>query len=76
MCHGEDGKGVEHLTKPLNDQKYLSSILDRELYKRIANGTDNVMMLGFAKKNSGPLDEKQLSSLIEFLRSLQMEKKQ
>ena len=76
MCHGDDGKSVEHLTKPLNGQKYLSSIIDRELYKRIANGTENVMMLGFAKKNGGPLDAKQLNSLVKYLRGFQKEKKQ
>ena len=76
ICHGAGGRGVEHLTKPLNDQKYLSSLFEQELYKRIANGADNVMMLGFAKKNGGPLGEKQLNSLVKYLRSFQKGKKQ
>jgi len=76
MCHGANGKGVEHLTRPLNDQKYLSSILDEELYKRIANGTSNIMMQGFAKEKSGPLDEKQLRSVSEYIRSFQKVQKE
>ena len=71
MCHGINGKGVDHLTPLLNDQNYLSSVSDVQLYNRIANGTTNVMMLAFAKKNRGPLDDKQLKSIVEYIRSFE-----
>lgn len=70
MCHGAGAKGVSDLTFPLSGQGYLSSITDQELYGKIAAGTDNPMMLGFSKKNHGPLDEKQIKSLVEYIRGL------
>lgn len=71
MCHGVEGSGVENLTPPLSNQNFLSSVLDEELYNRIAKGTSNVMMLGFSIENSGPLNKKQLGSLVEYIRSFQ-----
>ena len=69
MCHGEDGSGVKNLSSALSNKKYLSS--DVELYRRIANGTSNPMMLGFSKEKGGPLDDLQLRSMVAYIRSFE-----
>lgn len=69
-CHGEDGKGVEHISKSLVNPEFYNNLSDELLYGLIAKGTSNIMMLGFAEENGGPLDRKQIESLVGYIKTL------
>jgi len=69
-CHGEDGKGVEHIAKSLVQPEFINNLSDKVLYGLIAKGTSNIMMLGFAKENGGPLEQNQIESLVEYIQTL------
>ncbi len=69
-CHGEDGKGVDHIAKSLVDPEFFNNLSDKAIYGLIAKGTSNIMMLGFSEENGGPLDQKQIESLVEYIQTL------
>ncbi len=66
MCHGLAGLGG--VAFALNKSEYLKNVDKKYLKDRITNGSPkNHMMLGFSKEKGGPLDEKQIDSLVEYI---------
>lgn len=68
MCHGDEGKGA--VAFAMHNADYLRRVDDKLLEDRIAKGSPTqIMMRGFAKEHGGPLDAKQIQSLVEYIRS-------
>jgi cytochrome c oxidase cbb3-type subunit III len=66
-CHGPDGRGGPG--RILNDPLYLAILPREELYSVIENGRLGTAMPAWAQKNSGPLSEKQIHSLVDGIES-------
>lgn len=67
MCHGDRGEGK--LASSLRNADYLEGRSDKDLHDSIAYGTVNPRMPGFSKVMGGPLDERQIDSLVLLLRT-------
>jgi mono/diheme cytochrome c family protein len=65
QCHGIEGEGGS--ATALSDPDYLKSVDEKHLYKSIAEGETGTAMPGYSQKKGGPLTEKQLNSLVEFI---------
>lgn len=72
MCHGADGKGFSALKTPnFTDPKYQKSVKDKDLADAIKDGKKGTAMPAFANK----LKEDEIQALVEYIRSLNSEKK-
>ncbi len=65
QCHGIEGEGVS--AKALSDSDYLKKVDEKYLYKWIAQGKRGTAMPGYSQQNGGPLTERQIKSLVEFI---------
>ncbi len=65
FCHGESGEGKS--ATALNNQEYLTKHDDGYIKDWIANGRDGSGMPGFSKIKGGPLDDKQVESLVSYI---------
>ncbi len=65
QCHGVDGEG--NSARALSDPDYLKNVDEAYLYKWIAEGERGTAMPGYSDKHGGPLSERQLNSLVEFI---------
>lgn len=65
FCHGESGEGKS--ASALNNQEYLTKHDAGYIKDWIANGKEGSGMLGFSKAKGGPLDDKQVESLVNYI---------
>lgn len=71
-CHGENGKGEGEGNLPgtaLNNQDFLSTFSDTDLYNQIKEGRDSARMPEYGSI----LDQSQINQLVSFIRSWQTE---
>ncbi|MBZ5545607.1 MAG: c-type cytochrome [Acidobacteriia bacterium] len=72
MCHGADGKGFAALKTPdFTDPKWQRSLKDKDIIETIKNGKKGTPMPPFADK----LKEDEIQELVNYIRSLNSEKK-
>ena len=72
MCHGVDGKGYPALKTPdFTDPKVQASLPDKRILDAIKNGKEDTQMPAFGDK----LDDRQIHSLLVYIRSLNSSKK-
>ncbi len=77
LCHGPAGKkdSVFH-PGPALDNAFLSTLMRKLLFKRIAEGSVDPhmrhMMPGFVKAFGGPLSEEQVQSLVNYLQTVKI----
>jgi len=69
VCHGESGEGLPGRGPSLVERTWLSSHDDKAIFNGIAFGTVSPKMPGFSQITGGPLDDAQVRSLVELLRS-------
>jgi len=72
-CHGRRGEGKSAIA--LNNQSYLKSISDKKLRELIAKGIPGTAMPAWGKDYKGPLSDKQIDSLVTFIRRWERLKK-
>ena len=65
FCHGESGEGKS--ASALNSQEYLTKHDAGYIKDWIANGKEGSGMPGFSKIKGGPLDDKQVESLVSYI---------
>jgi predicted DsbA family dithiol-disulfide isomerase/mono/diheme cytochrome c family protein len=65
FCHGDNGEGKS--ARALNNQEYLTKNDAGYIKDWIANGKDGSGMPGFSKTKGGPLDDKQVESLVSYI---------
>ena len=65
FCHGESGEGKS--ASALNNQEYLTKHDAGYIKDWIANGKEGSGMPGFSKIKGGPLDDKQVESLVSYI---------
>ncbi|MBI5043829.1 MAG: DUF1573 domain-containing protein [Nitrospirae bacterium] len=65
FCHGDNGEGKS--ASALNSQEYLTKHDANYIKDWIANGKDGSGMPGFSKAKGGPLDDKQVESLVAYI---------
>jgi cytochrome c oxidase cbb3-type subunit 3 len=66
-CHGLDGKGYAALKTPdFTDPKVQASLTDKKIVDTIKNGKEDTQMPAFG----GNLDDRQIHSLLVYIRSL------
>jgi cytochrome c2 len=65
QCHGIEGEGAS--ASALSDPDYLSAVDQEYLYQWIAEGERGTAMPGYSQKHGGPLTEKQINSLVDFI---------
>ena len=71
-CHGADGKGFAALKTPdFTDPKWQRSLKDKDIIETIKNGKKGTPMPPFADK----LKEDEIQELVNYIRSLNSEKK-
>jgi len=72
-CHGKTGKGEGLKTgTALNSQNFLSSVSDKDLYNFVKYGREGTVMPAYGPRMS----EKDLRSLVAFIRDWQTEEKE
>jgi cytochrome c oxidase cbb3-type subunit 3 len=70
LCHGAEGKGYAADNAPsLVSKTFLESASDAFIARGIRVGRSNTAMAAYGKSRGGPLDEKQIRSIVAFLRS-------
>ena len=70
LCHGAEGKGYAADNAPsLVSKTFLESASDSFIARGIRAGRSNSAMAAYGKSRGGPLDEKQIRSIVAFLRS-------
>ena len=70
LCHGAEGKGYAADNAPsLVSKTFLESASDSFIARGIRVGRSNTAMAAYGKSRGGPLDEKQIRSIVAFLRS-------
>jgi len=70
VCHGETGKGEgKKVGTALNNQNFLNSVTDKNLFNYIKFGRDGTGMPAYGPR----LSEKELHNLVEFIRDWQTE---
>lgn len=70
LCHGAEGKGYAADNAPsLVSKTFLESASDSFIARGIRVGRSNSAMAAYGKSRGGPLDEKQIRSIVAFLRS-------
>ena len=70
LCHGAEGKGYAADNAPsLVSKTFLESASDSFIARGIRLGRSNTAMAAYGKTRGGPLDEKQIRSIVVFLRS-------
>jgi mono/diheme cytochrome c family protein len=67
MCHEHQRRGGKFIAPLPEDMAALS---ERELTRVIRDGKAGVSMPGFSREKGGPLDKKQIKSLVEFIKNL------
>lgn len=65
FCHGDIGEGKS--ASALNNQEYLTKHDAGYIKDWIANGKEGSGMPGFSKIKGGPLDDKQVESLVSYI---------
>ena len=65
FCHGDNGEGKS--ASALNSQEYLTKHDAGYIKDWIANGKEGSGMPGFSKTKGGPLDDKQIESLVSYI---------
>ena len=65
FCHGDNGEGKS--ASALNSQEYLTKHDAGYIKDWIANGKEGSGMPGFSKTKAGPLDDKQIESLVSYI---------
>ncbi|HEY2421014.1 MAG TPA: c-type cytochrome [Neobacillus sp.] len=71
ICHGETGKGEgKNAGTALNNQHFLSSVTNKDLYNYVKFGRDGTGMPAYGPR----LTEKELNNLVAFMRDWQTEK--
>jgi mono/diheme cytochrome c family protein len=68
-CHGKSGEGLPGRGPSLVERTWLSSHDDKAIFNGIAFGTVSPKMPGYSRLTGGPLDDAQVLSLVELLRS-------
>lgn len=68
ICHGKAGKGAK-AGAAINNQHFLSTVTDSDLYNYIKFGRDGTAMPGYGPR----VKEKNLKSLVTFMRNWQTE---
>ena len=72
ICHGADGEGYKADQAPaIGRQDFLASVTDDFLSFAIAIGRQGTTMSAWAKDQAGPLDDRDVASIVRFLRSWQ-----
>ena len=72
-CHGKTGKGEGSKTgTALNSQNFLSTVSDKDLYNFVKYGREGTVMPAYGPRMS----EKDLKSLVAFIRDWQTEEKE
>ncbi len=66
QCHGAEGEGSSS-APALSAPEYLKQVDSKYLYNWIADGKRGTSMPGYSQKHAGPLDERQLNSLVDFI---------
>lgn len=70
ICHGPDAKGYAADHAPsLVSPTFLESATDDFLYQAIANGRPGTSMAAYSSAVSGPLDDKQIKAIVDWLRA-------
>jgi cytochrome c oxidase cbb3-type subunit III len=76
ICHGAEGEGYKADQAPaIGRQDFLASVSDEFLRFAIEKGRQGTTMSAWAKDQGGPLDERDVSSVVQFLRSRQTQPK-
>lgn len=71
VCHGETGKGEgKNAGTAINNQHFLSSVSDRDLYHYVKFGREGTAMPAYGPR----LSEKALHNLVAYIRDWQIEK--
>ncbi len=74
LCHGENGEGyAADNASALGNQDFLVSVNDKFLWWSIANGRPGTPMAAHTKRYGGPLDDRDIDSLVALIRSWQKE---
>ena len=74
-CHGEEGEGAEiegqegEFTNPLNDQDFLTTHTDDNLFNVIDYGWDSMGMPPFGLRYGGALTNPDIQAVVAFLRA-------
>lgn len=67
FCHGMNAEGAS--AKSFNRLNYLRSFNPEKTREIISAGTETGLMPGFSQKHKGPLSEKQIESLVQYIAS-------
>lgn len=68
-CHGNYGQGADAVA--LRNNAYIQSASDQAIFQTIANGLQGTAMPAWLQANGGPLTQVDVSSVIDYLRTLQ-----
>jgi cytochrome c oxidase cbb3-type subunit 3 len=72
LCHGDRGEGyVVDRAPALGNQDFLAAARDDFLYAAIARGRPGTTMSPWSARLEGPLEDRQIQALVEFIRSWQ-----
>jgi cytochrome c oxidase cbb3-type subunit III len=70
LCHGSDGTGYAADNAPsLVSRTFLASADDEFIARGIRLGRPNTAMAAYGESRGGPLDDKQIAAIVEFLRA-------
>jgi len=74
LCHGEAGAGyAADNANALGNQDFLVSASDGFLWLAVSRGRPGTAMAAYGDKYGGPLDRREIATLVQYLRSLQRE---
>jgi mono/diheme cytochrome c family protein len=68
-CHGALAQGVS--APALRDNPFIRSVNDQAVFATIADGRPGTAMPAWLQANGGPLTERQINSVVAFLRTIQ-----
>ena len=70
LCHGADAKGYAADNAPsLVSENFLASASDEFIASGIRLGRSNTAMAAYGRSRGGPLDEREIGTIVRFLRS-------
>ncbi len=70
LCHGADATGYIADNAPsLVSETFLATVSDGFLRESIARGRPGTAMAGYAKRVGGPLDDREISALVQWVRA-------
>ena len=74
LCHGGNGEGyAADNANALANQDFLVTFSDKFLWESIAQGRSGTAMAAHARRYGGPLDDADIDSLVDLMRSWQYE---